>query len=531
MVPEPGLSPPCLESSLELVMTNDLDGDIEEQSGEALFMSSAHRRPELRRDATFLLGAEGISAALGIVSQLILTHMLLQIEYGMWVIIYDLFATLFLILDFGIPTLLAREGASSPGAVRGMVWQGIKGQLAIAVVIVPLGFAFSLYLWGGSAGWTSTLIALGWGTILLYLSSTHKVALRTLGEARSEAAFRALDRITITSWYVMLYLRGSTDVLDYAIGFAASMTITTTVMVIWANRVMQSRTDSTSVGKIESSSSMLRRSLPFAVTLAIFPLMARTDKFLIAIFHDYERVAIYNIAWIVLMAGFAVPTTLGQAILPILGEVRENAISLAEKIDDAMRLTGWLTPIGVIAGVSIAAIAVPAMFPAEYVSYRPEEGVDAVALFILMLPAWIWAMLGAPVFEASKVLSNTWLHTILLAMGLATNVVIGLLLIPTWSLRGAALSMIAGHVVIMIIAGWFTGTIRNIPWTFFKHIAAGITMSAGCFWVAIGWNPTPFSTLPILAICVVVAAVLLDWKPIPPVSKLKIEFESPIESE
>ena len=100
-------------------------------------MLTNQRRPQTGRDAQALLGAEGVNIVLGVISQIILTSTLLDVEYGWWVIVYDLFATLLLVLDFGIPTLIARDGPARPNRIRSMVHNGLRIQCRIAVIILP----------------------------------------------------------------------------------------------------------------------------------------------------------------------------------------------------------------------------------------------------------------------------------------------------------------------------------------------------------------------------------------------------------
>ena len=91
------------------------------------------RLPEMKRDSTWLAGADLFAVFLALVGQVILTRSLLSSDYGLFIILLDLFATTFLIIDLGLPTLLARDGVKAPHLVWPAVWRVYGMQLKIAI--------------------------------------------------------------------------------------------------------------------------------------------------------------------------------------------------------------------------------------------------------------------------------------------------------------------------------------------------------------------------------------------------------------
>ena len=84
-------------------------------------MTDANRRPSFGRDSVWLASADVVAVLLAFIGQLILARALMSESYGLFVIAVDLFATLFLLLDLGLPTLLARDGPRNPSAI----WPGM----------------------------------------------------------------------------------------------------------------------------------------------------------------------------------------------------------------------------------------------------------------------------------------------------------------------------------------------------------------------------------------------------------------------
>ena len=84
-------------------------------------MQHASRRPSFGRDSVWLSAADIIAVFLALAGQLLLARALLAETYGLLIIALDLFATLFLLLDLGLPTLLARDGPRKPSSI----WSGM----------------------------------------------------------------------------------------------------------------------------------------------------------------------------------------------------------------------------------------------------------------------------------------------------------------------------------------------------------------------------------------------------------------------
>ena len=411
-------------------------------------MLTNQRRPETRRDAQALLGAEGVNIVLGVISQIILTSTLLDVEYGWWVIVYDLFATLLLVLDFGIPTLIARDGPAKPNRIRSMVHYGLRIQCRIAVFIFP---PIILIAWFGfeNVETSIAILSLAIGAALMYLSGTHRVALRALGEAREEAIARVMDKILMVGGYAVVWIIGQDGLMQFAMVYAGAA-IVSTIYVVWRSERKLVTSIQQEIHPNEDMKTILIRAAPFALTLVVLPLMARMDKFLLAGFQGLELVAVYNIAWIVLMAGWAVPRSIQQALLPVFSDAIENESMLRIEQIRAMRLVGLLTPLGIFVALPIATIGLPALFPNSLVEMRPGEGIDAVSLFVLMLPAWVWGLLSSPMLESTKLSERTTTYARVILIGLVVNFGSGLLLVPTLSLKGAAISTTIGHLCIYL---------------------------------------------------------------------------------
>ena len=152
-------------------------------------MSQKYRRPAFGRDSVWLASADVIAVLLAFVGQLILARALISESYGLFVIAIDLFATLFLLLDLGLPTLLARDGPRNPSAIwSGMLriyrLQGLAVML-FAPIVVTIVLLQSVH---------DGLMLLGAGVALVHIASyAPRTALRAAGDARFESVTKAVS--------------------------------------------------------------------------------------------------------------------------------------------------------------------------------------------------------------------------------------------------------------------------------------------------------------------------------------------------
>ena len=67
------------------------------------------RLKKLGRDTLWLASSDGFAIILGLIGQIILAKALLQSDYGLLVVILDAFATMYILIDAGLPTIIARD--------------------------------------------------------------------------------------------------------------------------------------------------------------------------------------------------------------------------------------------------------------------------------------------------------------------------------------------------------------------------------------------------------------------------------------
>ena len=102
------------------------------------------------RDSSWLIGADIFAVFLALIGQVVLTRALITEDYGIFIIALDVFATTFLIIDLGLPTILTRDGANCVNKIWEAIWRIYRIQFVCMipfVVIALLGVTIIVDDW------------------------------------------------------------------------------------------------------------------------------------------------------------------------------------------------------------------------------------------------------------------------------------------------------------------------------------------------------------------------------------------------
>ena len=394
------------------------------------------RKPMLVRDTSWLTVSEIISVLLALIGQVILTRAILQSEYGMWILLIDIFTAIFLIVDAGLPTLISRDGANNPFVLRKAVRKVWKLQLMVAVPFVLIGLP-SVILRNNSP---SELIYLAAIISLLHIASyAPRSALRAAGEARLEAVSKVVERTVITIGYTFLLLIENDSVFNYGLVFSIGSAVGFLSCVLLMHKFVPKNKDKLeSLGESwTSTKSLVISALPFAMTLGILPYITRIEKFFLSGI-SLEFVAIFHVGQLAWMAGMIVPISISSALLPILGEHRLDRKRFLSEVDNSLKPIKILLVLGLIAGSVFVSLVLPLAFPEEYT--LDGNNLNSVDVFIYLLSGWGFSLLAAPWNTAIKAGRNSWTYTLYVTLIVLLGTAGAWIFIPRYGLMGAVIS-------------------------------------------------------------------------------------------
>ena len=245
-----------------------------------------------------------------------------------------------------------------------------------------------------------------------------------------------------------MYYFGSDSVESYAIAFLIGALLGLLSAVLFARFTLKPTSDDSSWQDLDGcwidNKSLILQSLPFAITLGILPYVIRIEKFIVAGTMGVDSAALFHVAQIAWLAGLVVPQALRAALLPILGQRRNDEKKFFASIEKSLDLCFAILPIGLFGGALLIQFLLPIAFPEQYTD--GSIGPSAVELFMILLIGWCLTLLATPSYTALQAGENPWKFTLFIGFVVVFGCIIGFILIgsmatsPTWGLYAAAIA-------------------------------------------------------------------------------------------
>ena len=429
------------------------------------------RRPKLARDTVWLASSDGLAIVFGLIGQVILAKALLQSDYGLLVVILDAFATMYILIDAGLPTIIARDVPRSPGASRKAVRRVLKLQALIAVPFLLGSAIVSTSIWDDvplELLMACSLVAFGH-----IMSYPHKAMLRALGEARIESILKLIERVITTGFYYLFLVNDHNSPTIYACGFTIGVFISL-IGTLWIGERLSRDEGDGLPPEWNTNKTLLISALPFAVTLGILPYVTKLEKFLLAGLASYDDVSLYHVAQLAWIAGLMLPQAMRAALLPYLGETRDVPRKFSARMLTAHHWTIAILPIGLIAGHLIVSFSIPKFFDSNYS--------DAVQVFDILLAGWAMTLLSIPWYVALQAGKNPWRFTGLICLVILAAGLSGWILIPITGVQGAAWASVIGCSVMLSFSKLLCGDSDRLT------DLLGLLCVATCYFLSINSN-------------------------------------------
>ena len=385
------------------------------------------RTPSSGRDASWLVGADLAAVALAFIGQIMLTHALLAEHYGWMVLAIDLYASLFLVIDLGLPTLLARDGTRAPSLVPAAVWRTYRWQAMAALPFVLLAIVARPEAWLNVEAPAMLLLLAALIALVHVASYAPRSGLRVLGEARLEALTKVAERgVTVVAYGVLVW-QGSTSATAFTAAFLGGALTGWALALWWLLRVAPPSAQRVDWGHLGeawvSPRALMMSALPFAITLGILPYVIRIEKFMVAASGDATLGAVFHVAQLAWLAGLVVPAAIRSALLPVLGAARDDPARHRREMNQATDLCFGLLPYGLFGGYLIMTAFAPLAFPSSYLD--GTYGASAVDVFTVLLAGWALTLLATPTYTSLMAGPRPWRFTLFIVLVLLAAVLLG----------------------------------------------------------------------------------------------------------
>ncbi len=461
----------------------------------AMCMEGSHvksgRLPQMGRDSAWLAGADLVAVFLALFGQVVLTRALWTESYGLYIIALDIFATLFLVIDLGLPTLLARDGTNAPHRIWPSILRIYNLQLKAAIPFVLLAFLLAPSI---DSNWTEhfPVMAICAVIALAHIASyAPRSGLRAAGEARLEAWTKVLERGITTVAYLSLYAFGITSVIGYASAFLVGALSGFLLALWWVKKTLRIYEGSEGVeGDLGAdwvdNRTLMMQALPFAITLGVLPYVVRIEKFIIGLELGVDSAALFHVAQLAWLAGLVVPQALRAALLPVLGKSRFAPAQFNREMNASLDICLGLLPVGIFAGALIVTGFLPFAFPSQYTD--GSLGASAVDLFMVLLLGWCFTLLATPTYTALQAGPKPWRFTFFISVVVAFATLLGFILIGWQAPFGERQGLFAAAAASTLSAAFALALSIHLSgsWNFFfkrsnEWFFAVLCMSVACY--------------------------------------------------
>ena len=423
------------------------------------------------RNSAYLLSSQVVALLCGLLGQIILANWLDPSGYGLVIILIDLGLTLAILIDFGIPTWIANAWDGHKTSVKDLVRDGMGLEYRLALIlssvftiIALIGHYFSLGEVQKILTPESLLII--FSGFILILNEPYRLGLRLIIKTEFEALSRAIERVFVVSGYCVLVYFDYVTVASVGYVIFVSCLLTLLLTIFMFNKLAP--VSEREVEKTIHRRMILKASFPYAVATMAYPLVARTDKFILAVLENTESVGVYNIGWIVVGFGFVITSKLRQAILPLLAECKtheqRSGVIIKSKIANM-----FLAFIGLLACISVCYLILDRVFPSDLVE---AEGISGLQLIICLLPSWFWSMFCTSRLEAIKFHDDVWLYAKVVNSSILVNAFVGYILVTMGlSILGVLIGSTSAQFYNFVVSYYFTKEKTATGTTFFWEFA------------------------------------------------------------
>lgn len=334
--------------------------------------------------------------------------------------------------NLGIHQLLPRAIARSAPAehaswVRAAWWSTLAGS---AVATAALGVWATVY----NPGWLIPAVVAGLSLGLMSLVNVYMAAFEGLRRMALQVRGVVAGRtVVVLATAVALTLGGGLTGVFAAQGVAWLVTL---AIFAWTWSAVAQAGDQ----RIEPVS-MVRASLPFAGFVAFAALQERVDILVLDAFHGAEDVGIYRGATLFLINVPVLARIVSTAAYPSLATKRQpselaHILRILLVVGTAFAVGGWL----------VGPALVVAVLGDVYTASGPLLALGALALPLVFLR--IGCSLGLLTLDAERT------RFVGMAVAAGANVVLNLLIVPTYGATGAMATTIACEALLLVLYMW-----------------------------------------------------------------------------
>jgi O-antigen/teichoic acid export membrane protein len=356
------------------------------------------------------------------------------------------FLALFMpIMGWGFEHLLIRDVAQDRGVAPRMLRQFLRWRVLLAilayaaVVVVTLALGYS----------TETLLVI-WLICASLLSDGVSELLQAYWIAIEKAAILVrinlpinLVRLAIGVW--LLWNGGGAIVLAAVFLATSVVKCLTFLLLVWSrSALLHAQAGQTSAAPVLSFRSHIAVAAPFMLIDVAWIVEYQIGYVMISLYLGEEAVAIYGSAFAIVSMVVLISYAYMTAVFPIISRLKQIDSPLLQFVYERSCLYMLL-----IGGFMAAMISVTAD-DIYRILYPPAFSQGATVLTILMW-SQVFVFVHGPVSRVMIVFNEQRALAIFIGLGAVLNILINLVLIPSYGVNGAAIARLLSYTIFFVL--------------------------------------------------------------------------------
>jgi O-antigen/teichoic acid export membrane protein len=427
--------------------------------------------------------AEVVSGLLNFIPTVWIARYLGSAQYGMLSFAVTLTALFALLVDFGLSLLMTREVARDKSQAAKYLNNILALRLVLGLAYICLMVAIG-WLSGRDTAIIQLILLLAVSTVLNNLTQAFTAMFRGFERMEYEAFGRVLLSIALAGLGVYLVLTKSELVL-----FGWIYVISSLVALVFSAGVARSRfTKFTLTVSRDFWKYLMKEAWPFVLSMVFVSIYYYLDSVMLGFMKQDTQVGWYNADYKIVLFLLLFVGIIFNSFFPLISRLyKESLERLRDLLSDFSKLMVTLAlPVG-FGGTILARPIIELIFGAEYIG-----GVLAFQILI-----WSAVIVFSTVAFGNSLLAcdRQKVYVKGVGLGAAVNLVFNFILIPRFSLNGAATATVLAELTVFIFMYVQMRRVVRVPLFPFlpRILAATLAMSAALI---------IFQALPVLVLIV-----------------------------
>jgi O-antigen/teichoic acid export membrane protein len=407
-----------------------------------------------------------INKLLGLLLLIYVARILGATEYGKFSFALAFISLFVIFYDFGLPTLVIREYAKKEEEKdREEFYSVLSLKFLLSIVTFVIVLVSSFFITADPQIRNIVLILTVFSIINGFISIFYAVFVARQ-RMEQQAWLESLQYLLI-SGFGFLILFNFPSVENLSFGYLAASIISLIVVLIFFSKKIFSL-------KIYWQSQVWRKFLIMAWPLALTGLFGSVYNYIDSVMMGFwgmiAEIGWYNAAYRIIFVTYIPMALISGSFYPALSNFFKTSI---EKLQETWNyqletMISLALPL-VVGGIALAPRIIYSLYP---FSFSPS----ILAFQILILSSGL-IFLYRPFYDA-MISSNQQKNAFWVTLfGAITNILLNLILIPTYGLYGAAIATVVAYIIILLISIFFTTKFTPIKISYFK--VASIFLLAG----------------------------------------------------